>query len=83
MIYLIPFAFILVLIAYFAVGAIIAFILYIIFYIIYSYFILYHLQEFGYVGDASRPMSIVYITLSLTIIVGSVILLVITKGLYA
>lgn len=43
---------------------------------LFSFFALYQLFHFGYVGDASRRMMILYITIALAIILGSILALV-------
>ena len=56
---------------------IIVYIIFLIAFGIYSFFMLYHLNEYGYEGDATRPVMIIYIISALTIIFVSFLLLLI------
>ena len=44
-------------------------------YAIYSAMAIYHLRRFGYVGDLTKSVSVVYILLSVMVIVFSIILI--------
>ncbi len=53
-----------------------AYILFLIIFSILSFFGLYQLAHFGYVGDASRQMIVIYLGLSLLIIISSIVCLI-------
>ena len=59
------------------------YVIYLVVFIVYSAFALRQLERFSYVGDASRSVMIIYITLSISIIVASIIILVFFGGFYA
>ncbi len=42
-------------------------------YIIYSFFGLYHLWRFGYIGDLTKPAIVLYIVVSIIVIVISLV----------
>lgn len=42
-------------------------------YIIFSGIAVYHLNRFGYVGDLTRPIIVIYLLLSVAIIIASII----------
>lgn len=51
------------------------YILFIIGYIIYSAIAIYHLKRFGYVGDLTKPVMIIYSVVSASIIILSFIII--------
>lgn len=62
------------------------FIFYFIFIAIFSfisYLIIDRLFEFGYQGDATRPIAYLYMIIATVIIVISIVILGVSKGLYA
>lgn len=63
-------------------GPILIFIIFLIFYSIASAILFYHLNEFGYTGDACRPMMAVYTLISIFIILTCIILLVIVGNFF-
>ena len=65
------------------IAPIIIFIIALVIYSVYSAIFFYHLNEFGYVGDACRPMKGVYTVISLIIIVTTIALLLIAGGVNA
>lgn len=50
------------------------YIIFLICYIVASILALYQLWQFGYVGDASRKIIIAYIAISLTVMIGGIVL---------
>lgn len=42
----------------------------------FSYFALYHLLKFGYIGDTSRRMVIYYIVISAAIVISTFVMLI-------
>ena len=57
--------------------------IYILFFIAYSTIAIIQLERFCYVGDAARPVMIIYITLSLSVIATSIVLLILSGGINA
>ncbi|MFC1686463.1 hypothetical protein ACFLZS_00955 [Patescibacteria group bacterium] len=48
---------------------VIIYILFLIVYIIFALFAIYHVQRFGFIGDATKYVSIIFVILSLAIII--------------
>lgn len=57
------------------IGIIITYVIFLVVFIIYSIAALYHLESFGFVGDACRPVMITYIILAIFVIIFSFMLL--------
>jgi len=51
------------------IALIIAYLIFLIAFSIYSYFALYHLQEYGNIGDASKIVLVSYIFLSAAVVI--------------
>ncbi|EKD56437.1 MAG: hypothetical protein ACD_58C00191G0004 [uncultured bacterium] len=62
---------------------IIIYFIFLIVFVIFSAIIYYHLNEFGYVGDACRPMMVAYSVTSLTIILLTIISFIVAGGVNA
>lgn len=55
--------------------------IYLIVFIVYSLFALNQLHQYSYVGDASRPVIVIYITISASVVLLSLILLFFAGGI--
>jgi len=58
------------------IALIVVYIIFLIAYSIYSYFALYHLQEFGHIGDASKIVIYLYIIASVVVVVSTLSLVI-------
>lgn len=57
--------------------------IFLVIYVIGSAILFYHLNEFGYVGDACRPMTVAYTVASLVIVILTFVALMIAGGVHA
>lgn len=57
------------------------YVIFLLFFAIYSTIGIYHLWRFGYVGDLTRPVIVLYSLLSLIIVSGSLLFIIIRLGL--
>lgn len=62
---------------------IILYIIYLIGFGVYTAIFFYHLNEFGYVGDACRPMMVAYSIISILLIISTIVSLIVIGGINA